>query len=288
MPNLKRKIAVVTGASRGAGRGIARQLGEAGATVYVTGRTVKGGPATDSLPGTIDDTAEEVTQRGGKGIAVQCDHTDAAQVEALFARVKKESGRLDLLVNNAWGGYEQYDGSTFDNKFWDIPLDYWERMINRGVRLGWLSSRFATPLMIKQKSGLIVFTTSWYGKNYVQGLVYDLARHSVHRLTYTMALELKQHGIATACVAPGFMRTERVLAAFKADESNWQDYPGLKDTESPEYVGRAIAHLAADPNVMDKSGKAFGAGHLAEEYGFTDIDGRRIPPFTIPKSMLMD
>lgn len=288
MPNLKGKIAVVTGASRGAGRGIARQLGEAGATVYVTGRSVKDVPATDNLPGTIDATAEEVTERGGKGIPVRCDHSDPLQGEKLFQRIEDEQGRLDLLVNNAWGGYEQYDGSAFDSKFWEIPLDYWERMINRGVRLGWLSSRFATPLMIKQKSGLIVFTTSWYGKNYIQGLVYDLARHSVHRLTYTMALELKQHGIAAACVAPGFMRTERILDAFKVKESDWQKTKGLEATETPEYVGRAIAHLAADPDIMEKSGKVFGAGHLAEEYGFQDIDGRQPPPFKIPDNMLMD
>ena len=288
MPNLKGKIAVVTGASRGAGRGIARLLGEAGATVYVTGRSREGDPTTDNLSGNIDQTAEEVTERGGRGFPVKCDHSDPAQVEALFNRVQKESGRLDLLVNNAWGGYEHYDGPSFDSKFWEIPLDYWDRMINRGVRLAWLSSRFAAPLMIKQKSGLIVFTTSWYAKNYIQGLIYDLARHSVHRLTYTMALELKEHGVATACVAPGFMRTERVLAHFKVEEADWQKVKGLEETESPEYVGRGIAHLAADPNIMEKSGKAFGAGHLAEEYGFTDIDGRRIPPFTIPKSMLMD
>ena len=288
MPNLKGKIAVVTGASRGAGRGIARQLGEVGATVYVTGRSVKGSPTTDNLPGTIDETAKEVTERGGKGIPVRCDHSDPLQVEKLFQRIEDEQGRLDLLVNNAWGGYELYEGSAFDSKFWEIPLDYWERMINRGVRLGWLSSRFAIPPMIKQKNGLIVSTTSWYRKNYIQGLIYDLARHSVHRLTYTMSLELKQHGIATACVAPGFMRTERVLSHFKVDETNWQKIKDLKDTESPEYVGRAIVHLAADPNIMEKSGQVFGAGHLAEGYGFTDIDGRQPPPFQIPDDLIMD
>ena len=288
MPVLKGEIAIVTGASRGAGRGIARQLGEAGATVYVTGRSRRGGSTADALPGNIDLTAEEVAERGGRGIPVECDHTDPAQVEALFQQIEQEQGRLDLLVNNAWGGYEHYDGATFDNKFWEIPLDYWERMINRGTRLAWLASRFAAPLMVRQKSGLIVSTTSWYGKNYIQGLVYDLARHSIHRLTYTMSLELKSHGVAAVAVAPGFMRTERVLGAFKANETNWQEFPGLKDTESPEYTGRGIAHLAADPEVMEKSGQVFGAGHLAEEYGFTDIDGRRIPAFRIPDSALLD
>lgn len=288
MPDLKDRIAVVTGASRGAGRGIARRLGEAGATVYVTGRTVEGRSEADDLPGTIGDAAREVTERGGRGIAVCCDHGDPAQVEALFARVESESGRLDLLVNNAWGGYEHYDGAAFGSSFWETPVEYWDRMIDGGVRLGWLSSRFAAPLMIARRKGLIVFTTSWFGTNYVQGLVYDLARRSVHRLAYTMGLELKKHGVAVVAVAPGFMRTERILAAFQTDEDTWRRHPGLRDTETPEYVGRGIAHLAADPEIMEKSGRVFGAGHLAEEYDFEDIDGRRIPPFRIPDALMMD
>lgn len=288
MPQLAGRIALVTGASRGAGRGIARQLGEAGATVYATGRSSRGGPTTDDLPGTVEETAEEVTARGGAGIPVLCDHADPHQVEALFARVGKEQGRLDLLVNNAWGGYERYQGAHFSTTFWETPIEYWERMIQRGVRLTWLACRYAAPLMIERKQGLIVNTTSWYGKGYVQGQIYDLARHSIHRLTYTTALELEARGVAAVALAPGFMRTERVLAAFGAEESKWQDHAGLAPTESPEYVGKAIVHLAADPRVMDKSGKVFGAGHLAEEYGFTDVDGRQVPPFQIPEDQLLD
>src|SRR5262249_4266340 len=156
MGKLQGKVAVVTGASRGAGRAIALVLGEAGVTVYVTGRSSRGGPTTDNLPGTIDDTAEEVTARGGVGVAVRCDHTDEAQVEAVFQRVGREQGRLDLLVNNAWGGYEQHDPRGFTRPFWEQPLRHWDRMFTAGLRAHLLSSRFAVPLMLPQGSGLIV------------------------------------------------------------------------------------------------------------------------------------
>ncbi len=280
-PRLDGKVAVVSGASRGAGRGIAVVLGEAGATVYVTGRSVRGAATTDNIPGTIDDTAEQVTARGGRGIAVRCDHTVDEQVEALFKRVEKEQGRLDILVNNAWGGYES--PGLAPSHFWKAPLRLWEGMFVAGLRAHLVASYFAIPVMLPQRQGLIVSTVAWDHDKYI-GSFYDVAKHAIVRMIYGLALELRKHNIAAIAVAPGFMRTERVLKAYKTDEQHWQTIPALKQTETPEYVGRAIVMLAADPEVMRKSGRAFRAGELAPEYGFTDADRRRVPPFTVPKS----
>ena len=295
-PNLEGKVAMVTGASRGAGRGIAVVLGEAGATVYVTGRSVRGGPTTDNMPGTIDDTAEQVTARGGRGIPVRCDHTVEAEVEALFKRVKKEQGRLDILVNNAWGGYE--GEGLYPAYFWKAPLQKcWQGMFVAGLRAHLVASYFAIPLMLSRSTpkssapgtpslsrcqGLIVSTVAWDRDKYI-GSFYDVAKHAIVRMMYGLARELRKHNIAAIAVAPGFMRTERVLKAYKTNEQHWRMVPALKRTESPEYVGRAIAMLATDPKVMRKSGRAFRVGELAREYGLTDVDGRRVPPFTVPK-----
>jgi len=280
-PKLGGKVAVVTGASRGAGRGIALVLGEAGATVYVTGRSARGGPTTDSLPGTIEDTAEQVTARGGVGITVRCDHTVDEQVKALLQRVEKEQGGLDLLVNNAWGGYEGKGLSPAP--FWKAPLRLWEGMFVAGLRAHLVASYFAIPLMLPHRRGLIVSTVAWDHDKYI-GSFYDVAKHAIVRMIFGLGRELRKHNIAAIAVAPGFMRTERVLAAFKINEQQWKKIPGLKQTETPEYTGRAVAALAADPKVVRKSGKAFRVGELAREYGFTDVDGRRVPPFTVPKS----
>ncbi|SFU88218.1 NAD(P)-dependent dehydrogenase, short-chain alcohol dehydrogenase family [Polaromonas sp. YR568] len=291
-PSLKGCIAVVTGASRGAGRGIALELGAAGATVYVTGRSTRGHPAPgyDSLlalskltavPGTIDDTADEVTRLGGRGIAVQCDHTNESDVAALFTRVQKEQGRLDLLVNNAWGGHESFDG-VFDAPFWKHPLAHWDTMFDRGVRNHLLASRLAVPLMLGRGKGLLVTTTFWDRGHYLKGnLFYDLAKASMTRLAFGMAEELRPHGIASLAVSPGWMRTEFVLTGHQTDEDHWQERPALARTESPRYLGRAVAALAADPGVMAKSGGVHLVAHLAREYGFTDIDGRQVEAFEI-------
>ncbi len=273
-PDLRGKVAVVTGASRGAGRAIALVLGEAGATVYVTGRSVRGGSPTEGLPGSVDETAELVTARGGLGARV--DHTVDAEVETLFARVRREQGRLDLLVNNAWGGYEGYDGATFDAPFWEQPLSRWEGMFTAGVRTHFAASRFAAPLMIEQRSGLIVGTVAWAFGEYLGNLSYDVAKAAVVRMAFGMARELRPHGVAAVAVAPGFMRTERVLAAHAANPFD------LAATETPEYLGRAVAALAADPNLMEKTGQVLTAGDLAREYGFTDVDGRQLAPFRMP------
>jgi NAD(P)-dependent dehydrogenase (short-subunit alcohol dehydrogenase family) len=290
---LKGRVAVVTGASRGAGRGIALELGAAGATVYVTGRSTRAEPARgyarlvelselEVLPGTIEQTAEEVTEHGGQGIAVRCDHTREDEVGALFERVQREHGRIDLLVNNAWGGHETFDG-VFDAPFWQHPLSHWDSMMDRGVRNHLLASRGAAPLMVEQKHGLMVTTTFHDRGHYLRGnLFYDLAKAAMSRLAFGMAEELRPHGVASLAVSPGWMRTEIVLAGHKTDESHWHEVPALAHTESPRYLGRAIVALASDGNVLAKSGSVQLVGELAREYGFSDVDGRRPAAFELP------
>ena len=284
------RVAVVTGASRGAGRGIALELGAAGATVYVTGRSVRGGgaPGYDrmlsrldlgAMPGTIDDTAEEVERLGGRGVAVRCDHGDEGDVRALFARVEREAGRLDLLVNNAWGAHQRPIGAE---PFWEQPLDHWEGMFQRGVRHHVLSSVVAAPLLVRQRHGLIVTVTFWDRWRYAGSFHYDLAKAAITRLAFGLAHDLRPHGVASVALSPGWMRTELVLAEFRTDEAGWRAVPALARTESPRYVGRAVAALAADPQVLARTGRVLRVGDLAAEYGFTDVDGRRVPPFELP------
>jgi NAD(P)-dependent dehydrogenase (short-subunit alcohol dehydrogenase family) len=290
---LQGRVALVTGATRGAGLGIAQELGAAGATVYVSGRSTRDGPAPGyeeilrlsgmpRLPGSVEDSADAVTAAGGRGIAVRCDHGREDEVAALFERVQREQGRLDLLVNNAWGGHEVFNG-VFQQPFWERPAAEWDAMLNRGVRHHWLAGRRAAPLMVKQGGGLIVTTTFWDRGRYLQGnLVYDLAKAAMTRLAFAMAEELRPHGVASVALSPGWMRTEFVLAGHHTDEAHWQERPALAGTESPRYLGRAVAALAADPQVMQRSGQVLRVGDLAEVYGFTDVDGRRIPAFEMP------
>jgi NAD(P)-dependent dehydrogenase (short-subunit alcohol dehydrogenase family) len=246
MSMLRGRVAVVTGASRGVGKGIALALGEAGATVYVTGRS-EAGRSTEGLPGTVHETAEAVTRRGGHGVAVRCDHTADAEVEALFARVARDQGRLDVLVNNAWGGYEQFDWSRFAAPFWEQPLRHWSGMVASGVRANLVASRLAVPLMLPNRRGLIVHTTAWDRDRYLGNLFYDVAKAAVNRLAFGMARELQAHQVAVVALAPGFVGTERVRAAFAGAGR----VPG--DLESPEYIGRAVVALAADVNVLGTS-----------------------------------
>lgn len=286
-------VAVVTGASRGAGRGVALELGAAGATVYVTGRSTRAQPAEgydqilalsklDRLPGSIDETAEEVTRLGGRGIAVRCDHTREDEVRTLFARVEQEQqGRLDLLVNNAWGGHETFNG-VFEAPFWEHPLANWDSMMDRGVRNHLVASRCAAPLFVKQRRGLIVTTTYWDRGHYLKGnLFYDLAKSAMVRLAFDMAAELKPHGVASLALSPGWMRTEFVLLGHQTDEAHWHEHPALARTESPRYLGRAVVALASDPQVLAKTGEVLRVGDLARSHGFTDIDGRQPVPFEI-------
>lgn len=275
---LSGKVTVVTGASRGAGRGIAATLGAARATVYVTGRSVKGQSTTENLPGTIEETAEIVAACGGIGIPVRCDHTVDSDVEELFGRVRREQGRIDLLVNNAWGGYERHDHQKFSAPFYEQPLCHWEGMFTAGVRAALIASRFAAPLMLSQRQGLIINITAWDRDKFLVNVFYDVAKGAINRMTYGMARELRPHNIAAIALAPGFMRTERVARAFESvGNKNYFNF-----TESPEYVGRAVVALAADQKIMDKSGRVLAVGDIADEYAFTDIDGRRIPAFRMP------
>jgi NAD(P)-dependent dehydrogenase (short-subunit alcohol dehydrogenase family) len=260
------RVALVTGASRGAGRGIAAVLGSAGATVYVTGRSVRGEPTTLGRPGTIDDTAEEVTARGGTGIAVRCDHTDDAQVDALFARITADDGRLDLLVNNAWSGYELSPDPALP--FWTIEWRHWDLMFGGGLRATAYASRHAAPLMIEAGSGLIVNIT-WVLNRPHGHAFYEVVKNGTNKLTEQLADDLRPHGVAVVAVAPGWMRLERMnLTPEQAAR-----------TESPEFPGRAIVTLADDPNVLERSGGVYTTPELARAYGFTDVDGSQMSPF---------
>ena len=267
-------MALVTGASRGVGKGIAVALGEAGATVYVTGRS-RQGSTTEGLSGSVEDTVNEVTERGGQGVGVHCDHTHDSDVEALFARVKQEQGRLDILVNNVWGGYEQFAWARFTAPFWEQPMRHWPGMFESGLRAHLMSSRLAVPLMLSNHRGLIVHTTAWDRDKYLGNLFYDAAKAAVNRMALGMARELQAHNVAVIALAPGFVGTERVRAAF-ADAGRVP-----QNLETPEYIGRAVVALAGDANVMARSGRVLTVGELALEFGFTDVDGRQLPPFRI-------
>jgi NAD(P)-dependent dehydrogenase (short-subunit alcohol dehydrogenase family) len=266
MKRLQGKVALVTGASRGGGKGIALVLGEEGATVYVTGRSVRGEPTTLGRPGTIDDTSEEVTARGGTGMAVRCDHTDDAQVEALLDRIRSEQGSLDLLVNNAWSGYEISPDS--DLNFWEIEWRHWDLMFTGGLRATALTSRLAAPMLIEAGSGLIVNIT-WVLDRPHGHAFYEVVKNGTNKLTEQMADDLRPYGIACVAVSPGWMRLERMDLTPEQRAR----------TESAEFPGRAIAALASDPNVLAKSGGVFTTPELARGYGFTDIDGKQQSAF---------
>jgi NAD(P)-dependent dehydrogenase (short-subunit alcohol dehydrogenase family) len=271
-PRLDGSVALVTGATRGVGKGVALVLGEAGAAVYVSGRT------------TVDDVAADVTARGGRGIPVRTDHADDAQVEALFERIERESGRLDLVVGNAWGGYADHEWQTFGAPLWEQPLSRWQTMFESGLRNQLTTARFASGRMVAQGSGLIVFTGAWDDPGeYLGNLYYDVSKTAVSRLVAGLAHELRDRGVTVVGVVPGFTRTEAVMAAFAAE--------GVEPPEtahSPEYVGRAVAHLAADPDVRSLSGTSLQTATLGERYGFPDVDGRAFARFGMPAENRLD
>lgn len=276
MQPLEGQVAVVAGATRGAGRGIACMLGELGATVYCTGRSIRGKPATGSRTETIEETAEMVTSFGGKGIHHQADHTDEAQVIALFDRVKGEYGRLDILVNDIWGGDSLTEWGT---PFWKLDWNTGRVLLERAIATHIITSRHGAPIMLEQNKGLIVEITDGDHMSYRGTLFYDLAKMGAIRLAYDMAEDLKDSNITALAVTPGFLRSEEMLDYFGVTEENWQD--GVKKdrhfiaSETPYYVGRAIAALAADPKVHEKAGKVWASWTLAKEYNLKDIDGRQ-------------
>lgn len=278
-PELGDTVAVVTGASRGVGRGIALALGESGATVYVTGRSTRDGERTEGLPGTVEDTADEVTRRGGKGIAMHCDHRLPADNQALAERIEADHGGLDLLVNNAWAGYERMTEVRFDAPYWEQPTWRYE-LFEASLRAQYEVTRRLTPLMLPRQRGLIVGISFTDGDIYLGQVGYDVFKSAADRMCRGFATDLRRKGVAAVSLHPGFVRTERVEADWDAMGSG----PAAV-VHSPEYVGRAIAFLSADPDVMARSGTVLSTGDLAEEYDFDDVDGKRPPTFRLEGRM---
>ena len=259
MPN---RVAIVTGASRGVGKGIAIELCDARFTVYITGRSVS-----------------EMAYLTGRGTAIPCDHRDDHQVERAFRRVIEEQGRIDVLVNNAWGGYENMieEGEyTWQRPFWQQPLWRWDAMFQTGVRAAYVASRLVAPMMLTQRNGLIVNLSYWAAQKHVANVSYGVAKAATDKLTADVAHELQEHHVAVVSLYPGLVRTEKVIAA-----AQWLD---LSNSESPRFIGRAVAALANDSDIMGKSGKVVVAAALAQEYGFTDVDGNMPRPLTLAEA----
>lgn len=272
MGSLTGKVALVTGASRGIGKGIALALGAQGATVYVSGRTAE--PGVQSLPGTVRETAEEVCRRGGKGVAVLVDHRDDDQVAALFDQIHREQGVLDILVNNAFAIPEDL---TEPRPFWEEPLSDWE-MVDVGVRSNFVAAWHAAKIMVGQRSGLIVAVSGYVGVTYTYGVVFGMCKTAVDRMARDMAIELQPHHVASLSLWQGLTFTERAqrnLARNPAMRKLTVTNPAVGC--SPEFPGRVIAALAGDPDVMTRSGGTFITAEVAQDYGITDIDGRVIP-----------
>jgi len=270
MPSLSGKVAVVTGASRGIGKGIALALGAEGATVYVTGRTV--GPGKATLPGTVGETAAEVDRRGGRGIAVQVDHAEDDQVAALFERVGREHGRLDVLVNNAISIPAEL---TQPGGFWQRPISNWE-LIDVGVRSNFTAAWHAAQLMVPQKSGLIVALSGYAGVTYTFGVLFGTCKTATDRMARDMAVELKPHNVASLSLWQGFTYTERAQENLKKVDGMAAQLNSAAGS-SVEFPGRVIAALATDPDIMKRTGGTFISAELAQEYGVSDVDGRVIP-----------
>jgi NAD(P)-dependent dehydrogenase (short-subunit alcohol dehydrogenase family) len=258
--DLSGKVALVTGASYGVGKGVALGLAEAGATVYATGRTV----------------GEESFDANAAVVPVRCDHTRDAEVEAVFRRIEGEQGRLDVLVNSVWGGYENMvEGGVFTwpKPFWEQPAWRWDAMFAAGVRAYYVASARAARVMVARREGLIVNISFWAAQKYLSNVAYGVSKAATDKLTADTAHELRAHNVAVVSLYPGMVRTEKVMEAAA--------FLDLSNSESPQFVGRAVAALAADPEVMRKSGRVLVAAALAEEYDFTDVDGKRPRPLTL-------
>jgi NAD(P)-dependent dehydrogenase (short-subunit alcohol dehydrogenase family) len=290
MQPLTGKVALVAGSTRGAGRGIAVELGAAGATVYCTGRSTKNNPSDLNRPETIEETAELVSEAGGVGIAVRVDHTQENEVKALFEEIKTEQGNLDILVNDVWGG----DGLTeWGKPFYELDLAKGFKLLERSIFTHIITSKYALPLMIEHNQGLIIEVTDGDGLYYRGNMFYDLVKTTVIRLAHNMAADLQggvglagsqtqpsqRFNITALALTPGFLRSEEMLAAFGVTEATWQEGvkkdPYFAESETPHYIGRAVVALSSDPNINEKHGQALATWHLSREYGFKDIDGRQ-------------
>lgn len=274
---LEGKVALVAGATRGAGRGIAEMLGEAGATVWCTGRSVRGSLASgDDRPETIEETAERVSSRGGKGIAVRTDHTVGEEVAELCKRIERESGRLDVLVNDVWGGDALVDWSK---PIWQTPPENARILLERAVFSHVLTSHYAVPLLLRSDRGLLVELTDGDHFGFRGNVLYDLVKMPVIRLAFGLSRELRRTNVTALALTPGYLRSEFMLDLYGVTEPSWREaiprVPDFAASETPYFVGRAVAALAADPDVRRKEGRVHSSWGLSREYGFTDMDGSR-------------
>ena len=271
------KVALVAGGTRGAGRGIAVELGAAGATVYVTGRSTRDGRSEMNRPETIEETAELVTKAGGRGIAVRVDHLVPAEVQALVQRIETESGALHILINDIFGATH----IEWNKTVWDSDLEYGLHLLRLGIDTHAITSHFAIPLLLKQPGGLLVEvndgTSQYNATRYRNSFFYDLAKAGVQRMAFALAHELRESATTVVELTPGWLRSEAMLEAFKVSEANWRDatvhIPHFAISETPAFVGRAVVALASDAKVARWHGQSLSSGALAREYGFTDVDG---------------
>lgn len=274
--NLAETVALVTGGTRGVGKGIVLGLARVGATVYFTGRTEREFEGAVRLPGSLSSTAAEAEGLDGRAIGIRCDHTVDADTQGAVNRVLEEQGRIDILVNNVWGGYEHYnDGTEFwkEHGFWTAPVSRWDKMFQAGVRAHFVTSHAVAPAMVARGRGLIVNISFWAAQRDDMGVAYGVAKAATDQMTRTMAHELRGHGVTVLSLYPGLVRTESVVKAA--------EFFDLSNSESPEFIGLAIAALASDPEVQRKTGTIQIAAQVALDYGYTDIDGKQPRPLTV-------
>lgn len=276
MKDLENKVALVTGASRGIGKGIAIALAKSGATVYITGRTEHNEHKTTKLSGSIYQTRDEIASFGGKCIAIRCDHTIDEEVVDVFDQIIKTHNKLDILVNSVWGGYEYFnDGTKFwlEKGFWESPISRWDKMFSSGVRAAYFASAQAAKIMVKQQSGIIFNLSFWAAERSDKGVAYCTSKAATNKMTDAMAYELHSFNIPVICLYPGIVRTEAVMQN--------KEHFDLSNSESPEFIGRVIAKIASDPKAIEKTGKILIAAKEAMKYGISDIDGKQPRPLSV-------